>query len=140
MKDDQNKRKKLSRNKRKLSDPVGLANYENQIKKKKRRLWTAADRLREFKEATKYNAIFICSCCHRRLFHANVEIITHKLKDVINQTKYGHYRDCVGSDIETPINGKNDCYICKTCIGHMKGGKMPPMSVKSNLQKRWSKT
>ena len=73
VKEKQNKWKRLSRNKRKLADPEGLAKYENEAQKKKRRLWTAEDRLREFKEATKYNAIFICSCCHRRLFHSNVQ-------------------------------------------------------------------
>jgi hypothetical protein len=132
--DNQNKRKKLSRNKRKLADPEGLSKYEKEAQKKKRRLWTAQDRLREFKEATKYNAIFICSCCHRRMFHSNVEIITQKLKDNINGRKAGHFRDCVEMDIETPINGKNDCYICKTCIEHMKNQKMPPMSAKNNLK------
>ena len=84
---DQNRREKLSRNKRKLSDPNGLAKYENEAQKKKRKLWRAKDRLMDFKEATKYNAIFICSCCHRRLFHSNVEIITLKLKDEINDRK-----------------------------------------------------
>jgi hypothetical protein len=54
------------------------------------------------------------------MFISNVEIITQKLKDNINLRKAGHFRDCVEVDIETPINGKNDCYICKTCIEHMK--------------------
>ena len=133
VKDDQNKRKKLSRNKRKMKDPKGLSNIENEAQKKKRRSWKARDRLREFKEATKYNAIFICSCCHRRLFHSSVEVISQKPKDNINERKFGHYRDCMEMDIETPINGRTDCYICKTCIKHMKAKKMPPMSVKNNL-------
>ena len=90
--------------------------------------------MKEFKEATKYNAIFICSCCHRRLFHSNVEIITQKLKEKINERKDGHFRDCMEMEIETPINGNNDCYICKTCLAHMKSRKMPPMSVKNNLR------
>ena len=131
--DDQKKWKRLSRNKRKLVDPKGLSNIENAAQKKKKRSWKAGDRLREFKEATKYNAIFICSCCHRRLFHSSVEVITQKLKDNINERKFGHFSDCVEMEIETPINGRTDCYICKTCIVHMKARKMPPMSVKNNL-------
>ena len=90
--------------------------------------------MREFKEATKYNAIFICSCCHRRLFHSSVDIITQKLKDRINEKKAGHFRDCIDMEIETAINGRTDCYICKTCISHMKAKKMPPMSVKNKLR------
>ena len=134
VKDDQNKRKRLSRNKRKLNDPVALSNDEKEARKKKRRLWKAVDRLREFKEATKYNAIFICSCCHRRLFHHNVQIITQKLIDDINRKKFNQYENCVEMNVETPINGRNDCYICKTCVSHMKAKKMPPMSVKNNLK------
>ena len=88
VKDDQNRWKRLSRNKRKLEDPKGLSKYEIEVQKKKRRLWSAEDRLREFREATKYNAIFICSCCHRRLFEANVQVITQKLKDNINARKW----------------------------------------------------
>ena len=29
---------------------------------------------------------------------------------------------------------KNDCYICKTCVVHLKVKRMPPMSVKNNLE------
>ena len=133
VKNDQNKRKKLSRNKRKIEDPKGLSKLEIDAKKKRMRLWNAEDRLREFKEATKYNAIFICSCCERRLFHSNVQIITQKLRDDINRLKPGHFRDCVETDIETAINGKNDCYICNTCVDHMKKKNLPPMSAKNSL-------
>ena len=89
VKDAQNRRKKLSRNKRKLEDPKGLSRYEIEAQEKKRRLWSAGDRLHEFKEATQYNAIFICSCCHRRLFHSSVELITQKLKEISMRGKWG---------------------------------------------------
>ena len=90
---DQTERTKLSRNKRKSDNPGALSSYEKEVQKKKRRLWSASDRLKEFKEATKYNAIFICSCCHRRLFYSNVEVITDRLKSTINEKKPGHFRD-----------------------------------------------
>ena len=131
--EDQRKWQRLSRKRKKIEDPKGLSRKENEAQKKKRKLWTAMDRLKEFKEATKYNAIFICSCCHRRLFESNVEVITEKLKDEINTKKCGHFLDCIEEEIVTPINGKNDCYICKTCIGHMKARNIPPMSVRNNL-------
>ena len=134
VKDDQSRRKRLSRNKRKLVDPIGLSTYEIEAQQKKRRLWSAKDRLRDFKEATKYNAIFICSCCHRRLFHSNVAVITQKLRENINERKLGHFIDCVEEEIATPINGENDCYLCKTCITHMKEKKMPPMAASNKLR------
>ena len=134
VKNNQNQWKLNSRNKHKLEDPKGLSTYEKEAQKKKRRLWNKSDRLREFKEATKYNAIFICSCCLRRLFFSNVEVITDRLKNTINEKKPGHFRTCVERDIVTPINGRNDCYICKTCISHMKAKKLPPMAAKNNLE------
>ena len=133
VKDDQNKRKKLSRNKRKIEDAKGLAKYENQVKLKRKKLWNASDRLKEFKETTKYNAIFICSCCHRRLFNTNVEIITPNLRAKIDGKKAGHFRACVEEDIVTPINGRNDAYLCKTCINHMMQQKTPPMAAVNGL-------
>ena len=68
------------------------------------------------------------------MFHANVELITQKLKEDINNKKLGHFSDCVETEIETPINGRHDCYICKTCIVHMKKQKIPPMSVTNKLK------
>ena len=47
--------------------------------------------------------------------------------------KAGHFRDCVETDIETAINGNTECYICKTCMNHMRNKKLPPMSAKNNL-------
>jgi len=76
---DQNARKKLSR-KRKLSmDPKAVAITERRAQYKKKSNWTAKDRLQDFREGTKYNAIFIFNCCHRRLFLENVQVKTEKL-------------------------------------------------------------
>ena len=40
---DQNRRKKLSRNKRKMEDPAELKKYEINVQKKQRKLYNAAD-------------------------------------------------------------------------------------------------
>ena len=68
------------------------------------------------------------------MFFESVETITEKLKADINQVKFGHFENCTSKRIVTPINGKNDSYLCKTCISHMKHKRLPPMSVKNNLQ------
>ena len=133
-KGDQNKRKKLSRMKRKVEDADGLSALENEAQKKRLKNWSEQDRLREFRKATQYNAIFICNCCHRRLFNENVEMITRKLIDSLENVSPGIFKKCTGEEITTPINGRNDCYICKTCISHMKAKRMPPMSVKNKLE------
>ena len=130
----QNLRRKLSRNKRKFEDKEGLAAIEKQDQVKKFRRWGEKERLKVFKEATQYNAIFICNCCHRRLFRENVEEITRKLIEDLDQAKFGLYRKCVAQKVETPINGTNNSYLCKTCIRHLKAKRMPPMSVQNNLE------
>ena len=55
VREEQNRRSKLSRNKRKLEDPIELSKNKIQVQKKRRKIWKAADRLREFKESTKFN-------------------------------------------------------------------------------------
>ena len=42
------------------------------------------------------------------MFHANVELITQKLKEDINNKKLGHFSDCLKTEIETPINGRHN--------------------------------
>ena len=78
VKKNQNIRRKLSRNKRKLEEPAKLSELEGLAQRKKKNKWSEKDRLREFRHDTKYSCIFICNCCHRRLFHENVEVITEK--------------------------------------------------------------
>ena len=39
---------------------------------KQRRIENKSDRLKRFREATMYNAIYICTCCQQRMFHSNV--------------------------------------------------------------------
>ena len=56
-----------------------------------------------------------------------------KLIKDINDKKEGIFQKCIGDKVEVSINGEKNCYICKTCIGHLKSRRMPPMSVKNNL-------
>ena len=64
----QAKSSRLSLGKRKAYDHIQLKEDQNRWQAKHRRVLNETDRLREFKEATKYNAIFICICCHQRMF------------------------------------------------------------------------
>ena len=86
-KKDQTQRKKLSRTKKKTEDPQNLRTFEKKAQRKKRQNWSDNDRLREFREDTKYNALFICNCCHRRLFIENVDVVDDKLIILINDKK-----------------------------------------------------
>ncbi len=88
---------------------------EKERQQKHRKVISRSDRLKEFREATKYAAIFICACCQQRMFHSNVQLYTQALKDEINALKPGHTDICVQEDIEIRINGEKKTYICKTC-------------------------
>merc|ERR1711954_364199 len=52
----------------------------------------------------------------------------------INAKKQWHTENCIDELIPTPIDGRNDIYICLTCVGHMKRRKIPPMSTKNGLR------
>ena len=87
-----------------------------------------------FKNATKYNAIFICTCCHQKMFQSNVQLYTTELKNTINAKMPAHTEACIEEVIQTRINGQNKCYICQTCVRHMKAKKIPPMCVRNGLK------
>ena len=129
-KKNQNQRQKLSRGKRKVDE---LRELQNKYQRKHRRVVTKGDRLKEFREATKYNAIFICTCCHQRMFHSNVQTYTLKIKEEINRLKPGLIDCCIIREIKIMIEGKESCYICLTCLRHLKKKKVPPMSATNGL-------
>ena len=68
------------------------------------------------------------------MFKSNVQQYTDKLKEDINKKKPGHTNDCIENIIYTKRNGKNECYICLTCLRHLKNKKMPPMSTMNGLK------
>ena len=107
---------------------------QNRWQGKHRRVMNAIDRLCEFKKATMYNAIFICICCHQRMFQSNVRLYTKQLKFEINEKKAKHTEACIGDPIPIRIDEKENSYICLTCVAHMKRKKVPPMSVMNGLK------
>ena len=134
VKEKQNRRKRLSTVKRKVENHDQLKYDQNQRQEKHRRIENKSDRLREFREATKYNAIFICTCCQQRVFHSNVRQYTIGLEEEINKIKPGLKQTCIERIISTYVNGKDQTYICLTCVRHMKKKKIPPMSAMNGLQ------
>ena len=136
VKEQQRVMSRLSRCKKKLTDPKKLQQDEMERQRKHRKVETRSDRLREFREATKYNAIFLCICCQQRMFESNVRLYTDKLRNEINGIKHDHVDSCVEDVLKTKtfIGGEGYDYICLTCVRHMKRGKVPPMSAMNRLQ------
>ena len=139
VKKDQAKRSRLCLNKKRLEDPENVKANQNERQQRHREVKTKSDRLKEFREATKHAAVFICTCCQQRMFHANVQLYTDTLQKDINAKKSGHTEACVEREIETSLNGETKVYICKTCVRHKRNKKLPPMSAKSDrAPKGWS--
>ena len=134
VKNDQKVRARLSRRKRKAEDSPGLNAKETARQQKHRKIENEYDRLMDFKLATLHNAIFVCTCCHQRMFKSNVRLYTAELAREINTKKEEHTKDCIDELIPTKIDGKNEHYICLTCVSHMKRKKIPPMSTKNGLK------
>ena len=117
-----------------MEDPEKVKAAQNERQQRHRDVKTRSDRLREFREATKDTAVYICTCCQQRMFHANVQLYTDTLQKEINAKKPGHTKACVEHNIETVLNGEKKVYICKTCVRHMRKKKLPPMSAMNGLQ------
>ena len=110
-------------------------------------------RQKRFREATKFAAIFVCVSCHIKMFLGSVQEFTDNIKNKIKK----HFPDlsvCIADQNITmkvnlqvmsnnnPKNADNEIsqrtYICKNCFSYLKRGKLPPMSVKNNLELQYS--
>ena len=123
---------RLSMKRKREEDCENVKEDQNKRQTKHRLINSVHKRLKKFKEETMYNAIFICSCCHRKLFHSNVTKILKDFRDKIEGKKEG----LLGKSIkEEPveINGMFNLYICHACKQHLLRGKMPPMSANNGL-------
>ena len=97
------------------------------------------DRLGNFNYANIFGPIFICSCCHRRLYENGVAKITEEFKAKVNTKKPNFYNVCIKEEIHVNIiyNGsseKSDFYICISCKDKMIAGKVPSIAVINGLE------
>ena len=76
----------------------------DQTKRVRIHVASKSERLKAFREATMYNAIFICTCCQQRMFQSNVRLYTDELKEEINGKMHEHISNCVEKEIPTWIN------------------------------------
>ena len=135
VKEDQKNRKRLSMGKKRGEDNKKVKYDQNAWQANCRQVENSKDRLKEFKAATLYNAIFLCTCCHQRMFQSNVQEFNDDLKEKINSRTPGLIQKCIADPlILTTVNGKGKCFICKTCVRHLKMKKMPPMSTENGLK------
>ena len=96
VKEKERKKKRLSRKKAVSKLPTenpapGKGNCQNRTQEKLTRL----QRLKIFKHAVKFGAIFICSCCHQRLFQNGVTVITNTTRSFIEGKKIGLFDEAI---------------------------------------------
>merc|ERR1711954_542574 len=95
-------------------------------------------RIFNFKKATLFGPIFICSCCKRKLFQHSVVKITQALREKINKKVDSLYSTCIIREeiVNVNINGNNEktgAYICSTCKSTLLAGKIPAMAEVNGL-------
>ena len=84
VKKDQNKHKQKSQDAKRAQDPEKVKIDQSKRQQKCRKIETAEDRLREFRNATMFSAIFLCLSCQTRQFFSNIQEFTDKIqKDLI---------------------------------------------------------
>ena len=65
-------------------DPKGFQEKINERKTKSVNSLSADQRILRFRNKVRYGPIFVCSCCHQKLFQNQVEEYTDKLKQEID--------------------------------------------------------
>ena len=138
-------REKHARNRKKNEEDHNTFRIADNKQRRTGNVKTAADRLREFRDATMLSAIFICISCHCKTFKSNIQEFKEKnMKEIDAKIPL---KECIADlEVKTKIiiiedkkkvtRAEEDGtrYICTTCLKKLKVGKLPSTSVMNNLQ------
>ena len=100
---------------------------------------SADQRLNKFRRRVRYGPIFICSCCHQKLFENQVTVITDELRDKIDGANSKIREECIDEEISVNLgrdqhdNEIEFAYLCKQCKFSLERGKFPKLCVKNSL-------
>ena len=100
----------------------------------------ADERLQKFRKRVLYGPIFICSCCHQKLFINQVAELTEKLKEDIDIADPEIRSECINNEIEVDLGRNKDnsdikcTYICISCKISLKKGKSPKLCTNNGLE------
>ena len=119
---------------------------------KKRKTENSVDRRRQFELFTMLGPVFICVCCHMKMFRHSVKILTKEMEakidalmlDVCDWIQDRSLRTKVSikwPNLKVPAAYKNsenygqgERFICSTCQGKLMKKKLPSVAVKNNLE------
>ena len=95
----------------------------------------ADKRLRNFKSRVKFGPIFICTCCHQKLFENQVKEFTADLIVEIDAKNPDIRGECIHEEVKVDL-GKDEpyTYICMSCLKYLKNGKLPKMCANNGLE------
>ena len=146
----QNEWQRKCRTEKRNQDQVAYKERDRLYQVKHRRIGTGSkNRLNRFREDIMYGPLFICICCHGKLFRHSVKDFTDQLKKQIDMkipiasviadmnvvtrviTEYPNNPWSTANKKKTDIGTK---YICTYCVGYLRCGKMPPTCVMNCLQ------
>ena len=138
-----------SRKRKKAEDHEKELENNRRLLQKHRHAETPEARLKQFQQAVMFGPIFICICCHIKMFKSNVREFT---KAVIAQFEEKiPLESCIAdmnvvTKVQTeqhylrvPAKYKDDKgkegtrFICETCLRYLKNGRIPPSCVMNQL-------
>ena len=135
--EDSKKRKAQHEAKKKAENYEKFKESTRERRAKSDRNISAKRRIQRFKKKVQFGPIFVCSCCHQKLFQNQVEELTDKLKAEIDKVHPDIRTKYVDDDIPIDL-GRDDgliCgYLCKSCTRSLKNGKMPKLCIKNGLE------
>ena len=132
-KDNLRKRVKECEARKKVEDSRGFKENATKRKEKSDSNVSASIRLQNFKRRVKYGPIFICSCCHPKLFETQVAEITDDMRLKIDNSDPGIRIECMEKEIEIDLGRDYKSYLCKSCKWYLVRGKMPKLCSKNGL-------
>ena len=133
---------------KRAQDPKKVKADQNQRQSKCRKIETEEDRLREFRNATMFSAIFLCISCQTRQFFSNIQEFTSTIEEDLKRIwKPTPIQDIIYDlnlrtrviinqeiDVEQDEKSLGKKYICRTCLTKLKRKTLPGTSVMNNLQ------
>ena len=105
-KENHNKRVKENEERKKDADPKGFKEYVRQRKENSNKNISACKRLQNFRRRVQFGPIFICSCCHQKLFDNQVEEITDGIREKIDKADPGIREECIDEELQVDL-GRN---------------------------------
>ena len=147
--DQRNRQKKADQKAKEEDEESFLTDLRMRRKKaydKSKRMVDASKRLQKFNNANRFGPVFVCSCCHQKLYESDVEALTEEIEVTIKEKTPGLFEKCIPDPARTKPqiiikeNGKTvpgilpEYYICKSCKRSLLSGKIPKLSSTNNLQ------